>query len=155
MADLFNEEQQKVFNEELAKKQEQWKRKYEGYLSPDDVKAHDADMNKQIADLTKALEDSKKKIEGFTADIADKDSKIKAYESHSVKTRIAHETGLGYDAIDFLKGEDEESIKKSAEALKTLMGTQRQAPPVINEPPVDKDGTEEAMRSLAKNLTKK
>ena len=62
MGELFNEEQQKVFNEELAKKQEQWKRKYEGYLSPDDVKAHDADMNKQIADLTKALEDSNKKV---------------------------------------------------------------------------------------------
>lgn len=61
MAELFNEEQQKVFNEKLAEKQEQWKRKYEGYLSPDDVKAQTADLNKQIADLTKALDDSNKK----------------------------------------------------------------------------------------------
>lgn len=155
MAELFNEEQQKVFNEKLAEKQEQWKRKYEGYLSPDDLKTHDAELNKQIADLTKALEDSNKQIEGFTADIADRDSKIKAYESHSVKTRIAHETGLGYDAIDFLKGDDEDSIRTSAESLKKLMGT-RQAPPVVNEPKVvDSDPSREAAKKLVKNLNGK
>ena len=152
MADLFNEEQQRVFNEKLAEKQEQWKRKYESYLSPDEVKAQTADLNKQIVDLTKALEDSNKKIEGYTKDIADRDGKIKAYESHSVKTRIAHETGLGYDAIDFLKGDDEESIKKSAEALKSLMG-RREVPPVVSEPKVDTDKSKEAIKKLAKNLS--
>lgn len=155
MAELFNEEQQKVFNEKLAEKQEQWKRKYEGYLSPDDVKTQTAELNKQIADLTKALEDSNKQIEGFTADIADRDSKIKAYESHSVKTRIAHEAGLGYDAIDFLKGDDEDSIRTSAESLKKLMGT-RQAPPVVNEPKImDSDPSREAAKKLIKNLNGK
>lgn len=153
MADLFNEEQQRVFNEELAKKQEQWKRKYEGYLSPDDVKNHTADLNKQIADLTKALEDSNKQIETFTADIADRDSKIKQYESHSVKTRIAHEAGLGYEAIEFLKGDDEDSIRRSADALKTLMGTHKGAPPVVKEPDVnEKDSTREAAKKLVKDL---
>lgn len=152
MAELFNEEQQKVFNEKLAEKQEQWKRKYEGYLSPDDVKTQTADLNKQIADLTKALDDSNKKIEGFTNDIADRDSKIKAYESRSVKTRIAHESGLSYDAIDFLKGDDEESILKSAEALKSLMGT-RIAPQVVNEPKItDVDSSREAAKKLVKGL---
>lgn len=152
MSELFNEEQQKAFNEALAQKQEQWKRKYEGYMSPDDLKSHDAELNKQIADLTKALEDSNKKIEGFTADIADKDSKIKHYESHSVKTRIAHETGLGYDAIDFLKGDDEDSIRNSAEALKSLMGS-KVAPPVVNEPPIEhKDSSREAAKKLVQSL---
>lgn len=154
MAELFNEEQQAAFNAELAKKQEQWKRKYENYLSPDDVKSQTAELNKQIADLTKALDDSNKKIEGFTADIADRDSKIKAYESHSVKTRIAHEAGLGYDAIDFLRGDDEESIKKSAESLKALMGS-RGTPPVVNEPKVETDSSKEAIRNLANKLTAK
>lgn len=154
MAEVFNEEQQKIFNEQLAEREARWKKKYEGYSSPDDVKAITADMNKQIADLTKALEDSNKKIEGFTNDIADRDSKIKAYESHSVKTRIAHEIGLGYDAIDFLKGEDEDSIRTSAEALKSLMGIQKTIPPVVNEPQVTTDNKREAVKALAKNLTK-
>lgn len=153
MADLFNEEQQKVFNEELAKKQEQWRRKYEGYLSPDDFKNQTADLNKQIADLTKALEDSNKQNETFKSDIADRDSKIKAYETHSVKTRIAHEAGLGYEAIDFLKGDDEESIKSSAEALKSLMGTSKLAPPVVNEPPVkEQNSSREAAKKLVQSL---
>lgn len=155
MADLFNEEQQRVFNEKLAEKQEQWKRKYEGYLSPDDVKARDAEKEKQIAELTKALEDSSKKIESFNKDIADRDSRIKAYESHSVKTRIAHEVGLGFDAIDFLKGDDEDSIRTSAESLKALMGTHRTAPTPSAEPKVETDGSKEAIKSLAKSLTSK
>lgn len=154
MAELFNEEQQKVFNEELAKKQEQWRRKFDGFLSPEEVKSQTADLNKQISDLTKALEDSNKKIEGYTKDIADKDNAIKKYESHSVKTRIAHEAGLTYEAIDFLKGDDEDSIRKSAESLKTLMGTT--VPPTPkNEPRIKKDDSNEAVRSLVKNLNHK
>lgn len=154
MAEVFNEEQQKIFNEQLAEREARWKKKYEGYSSPDDVKAITADKDKQIADLTKALEDSNKKIEGFTNDIADRDNRIKAYESHSVKTRIAHETGLGYDAIDFLKGDDEDTIRTSAEALKSLMGTTKTVPPVVNEPNVTADNKKEAVRALAKSLTK-
>lgn len=95
------------------------------------------------------------KNRGFNAAIADKDKAIKSYETRSVKTRIAHEAGLGYDAIDFLRGEDEESITKSAEALKTLLGT-RTAPPVVNEPKISEaDSSREAAKKLVKKINER
>lgn len=153
MANLFNEEQQKAVDEIIKDKQDQWKRKYENYLSPDDVKTKTEGLEKKISDLTTALEESNKKSEGLTKDIADRDSRIKAYELHSVKTRIAHEAGLGYDAIEFLKGDDEDSIKASAEALKTLVGTGKPVPPVLNEPSIGGDASTQSIRQLAKQLT--
>ena len=88
-------------------------KKYECYLSPEDVT---------------------KKYEGYLSpqDAAEKDKKLKAYETNSVKMRIARENGLSYDAVDFLKGEDEKSIKESADALKLLLGAKRGAPPLAS-----------------------
>ena len=75
-----------------------------------------------------ALKEANDKIAGHNKELADRDTKIKSYESHSVKSRIAHEAGLSYAAVDFLQGDDEESIRKSAEALKLLVGKQAAAP---------------------------
>lgn len=153
MAGLFNEEQQRVFDETLAAKQEQWKRRYEGYLSPDDLKAHDEAKDKQISDLTAALESSKQEKESMAKDIADRDGRIAEYERHSVKTRIAHEAGLGFEAISFLHGDDEESIRKSAEALKLLVGNGKTYPPA-NPERQKGDSMEEAEKNLVRGLVK-
>lgn len=153
MSDLFNEEQQKVFDHELAKKKEQWKRQYEGWLSPEDVATQHAELTKQVADLTTALDEKTKENEGFSAKIEENEKTIKGYEARSLKSKIAHEAGLSYDAIDFLKGDDEEAIKKSAETLKKLMGSTL-IPPVVNEPKINKDDKREALKSLVKGLNK-
>ena len=64
--------------------------------------------------------------------IAERDAKIKGYETDSVKRRIAHEVGLPEDAIDYLKGEDAEALKKSAENLKQIIGSKPAAPPLAD-----------------------
>lgn len=110
-------------------------KKYEGYLSPDEVT---------------------KKYKGYLSpdEVAVKDAKIKGYESHSVKTRIAHELGLSYESIDFLKGDDEESIRKSAETLKALVGN-KTAPPLASHDEPKGNSVDASLRNLAKNLGKK
>lgn len=155
MAVTFNEEQQRVFDETIAAKQEQWRRRYEGYMSPDDLRAHDESKDKQISDLTAALEKAQQERESMAKDIADRDGRIAEYERHSVKTRIAHEAGLGFEAIGFLHGDDEESIKKSAEALKLLVGSGKSYPPASPEAPKGGDSMAEAEKNLVRGLMKK
>ena len=110
-----------VIGERLRKAKDSVRKEYEGYLSPDDAKKYEGYLSP---------EEVKKKYEGYLSpeEAAKKDAKIKGYETDSVKTRIAHEVGLSYDAVSFLKGEDEESIRKSAETLKNLVGATNISP---------------------------
>ena len=121
-----------VIGERIKRERETSAKKYEGYLSPDDFKSKTADYEKQIGDLTNALKEANDKAANHEKEIADRDTKIKAYETASVKSRVAHEIGLSYDAIDFLKGDDEDSIRKSAESLKSLVGSNKQTAPLAN-----------------------
>ena len=106
--------------------------KYKGYLSPEDVEAKFKDhLSPEEATKLRA--------------------KIKGYETDSVKTRIAHETGLSYEAVQFLRGEDEDSIRKSAESLKGLVGAHETAPLATLEQPTP-NATDAALRNTLKGL---
>lgn len=120
---------QEQLNEIVGERVGKVKAKYDGYLSPDEVNKIKADYDRQIADLNSAAEASAKKYADFDKQLAERDEKIKGYESHSVKQRIAHECGLPYGAAEYLKGDDEKSIKQSAEAVKALFGTKKKAAP--------------------------
>ena len=110
-----------------------------------------ADLEKQIADLTSAADASAKKYADYDKQLAEKDAKIKGYESHSVKQQIAHEFGLPYGAADYLKGDDEKSIRESAETFRSLMGsTKKAAPQASTETASDK--TTAAFKQVLANL---
>lgn len=143
-----------IVNERIKGEREAQEKKYSGYISPDDYKVKTGDYEKKISELREELNGANTKIAGYDKEIADRDLKIKGYESHSLKTRIAHETGLSYEAVDFLKGDDEDSIRKSAESLKSLVGTAATAPLATTEKPdaADKDA---ALRQTLKNLKEK
>jgi len=118
------------------------------------LEAQTAEAQKQISELTKALNTAKEERAGFDQTLAERDEKIKQYELHSVKTQIAHELGLTYEAVDFLKGSSEEEIRKSAESLKDLVGT-KTAPLAAEVPiPDDKDAKSVALRSMVRNMQK-
>lgn len=87
--------------------------------------------------LKKERETAEKKYEGWLSpeDAAKKEAEIKKYKIDSAKIKIAHETGLGYEAVGFIQGEDEESIKKSAKALKEMIGSGHNAPPLYTTEP--------------------
>ena len=111
-----------IISDRLKRERDTIKKEYEGFMSPDDV------AKKYAGYLSP--DDEKAKYKGYLSpeEAAKKDAQIKGYETDSVKTRIAHEAGLSYEAIGFLRGEDEEAIRKSAESLKALVGNTTTAP---------------------------
>ena len=95
------------------------KKSYEGYLSPDEVKK----LNEQIASLNSQLTEKETAITDLTA-------KNKAYETASVKARIAREKGLPYELAERLSGESEEDIAADAESLAKFISADRQPAPL-------------------------
>lgn len=134
-----------IVGDRLKKERETIKKEYEGFLSPEAV------AKKYAGYLSP--DDEKAKYKGYLSpeEVAKKDAQIKGYETNSVKMRIAHEMGLSYEAVGFLKGEDEEAIKKSAESLKSLVGSSNMAPLASTEPSVV--GAEDAaLKNTLKSL---
>lgn len=134
------EQFEETIKERISLAVEECSKKYEGFLSPDDVEK-----------LKSEYDD---KIKNRDSEIAERDAKIRKYETGSLKTRIAHEMGLDYDAAGFIQGEDEEAIRKSAEALKSLMGSSHKAPPLRTiEPSGGSAGNnDDAYRKILENM---
>lgn len=143
-----------VIGERLKRSEEKWSKKYEGFLSPDEVSNQTSALEKQITDLTNALDGANKKLSESEKNMADRDAKIKGFELNAMKHKIAHENGLSYDAIDFIQGNDEESIKASAEKFKSLVGKSHTAPSFQNEPNVS-EGKDASIKKLAQSLSTK
>ena len=116
--------------------QEQFDKAITDRLQRERSKYADYDQLKANAEKYKDYEDLKKKAESYDTDkqkwaddlakanatIAQQTSKIKGYETDSVKTRIANEIGIPYEMVDRLKGDSEEEIRKDAETMKKWIG---------------------------------
>ena len=140
-----------VIGERIKREKETLSKKYEGYVSPDDYQKKTGEYERQISELNTALKTANEKIAGHDKALAERDSKIKEYESHSVKTRIAHEYGLSYEAAEFLNGDDEEAIRKSAESLKAIVGNSKAAPLASTEP-AEINSEDAALKKTLKQL---
>lgn len=110
------EELNNIIKDRLKRERESTEKRFEGWISPED-------HAKALADSNKAFDDYKKAHEGDEATIKDLAAKNKAYETASLKSRIAHEVGLSYEWVGRISGEDEKSIRADAESLKKLVGT--------------------------------
>lgn len=97
------------------------KKSYEGYLSPDEAKK----LTEQVDSLTKALTEKETAITDLTA-------KNKAYETASVKARIAHEKGLPYELAERLSGETEQDISADADKLAQFVSAGKTPAPLYN-----------------------
>lgn len=120
------------------------------------LEAQAGDAQKQISELTQALNTAKEEKESFNKTLEERDAKIKEYELHSAKTQIAHELGLSFEAVNFLQGSDADEIRKSAESLKELVGA-RTAPLATPEPQVTNtaEATKDAaLRQMSRDLAK-
>lgn len=105
----------------------------EKYADYDELKAKAESLTTQVTDLTNALDKATSTSGESEKTIAELTAKVAKYETDSVKTRVAHELGLDYNAIQFIQGEDEEAIKDSANSLLSLVGKQT-APLASTEP---------------------
>lgn len=132
-----------IVQERLRREREAANKRYDGWISPED---HQRALN----EVAKAFDDYKKAHEGDEQTIADLTAKNKAYETDSLKNRIAHEVGLSYEWISRISGEDEASIRSDAESLKKLVGSPAPLPMKETEPKTG--GENEKFRSLLNGL---
>lgn len=137
-----------VISERLRRERESVSKKYADH---DELKTKVEAYEKQIAELTKAAEESAKKYQGYDDTIAQLQGRIKGYETASVKTRIAHETGIPFELASRLSGDDEEAIRKDAESIaKYVKG--KAAAPLRTDEKNTSDGKAEALRAFTANL---
>lgn len=110
-----------VIGNRIRRERETQEKKYSSYISPEDYETEKKNFEQNIKNLHNELQEAHERIEGLNREMAEREEQLKAYESHSVKTRIARQYGLPEDAIPFLQGEDEASLKENAESLKALI----------------------------------
>lgn len=154
MEDFKPIETQEQFNamiaERLKREREAIEKKFEGYLSPDEV------SKKYQGYLSK--EDIDKKYQGYLSpeEAAKKDAEIKRYESDSVKTRIAGECGLPLEIAQRLQGSDEDAIRKDAQALAKVLGNAKKAvAPLKSTETHQEDAETQAYLNMLEGLTEK
>lgn len=141
-----------LIKDRLGREHETLAKKYEGYTSPDDLSKIKGDYDKQIALLTKDAETKAKKYVDYDKQLAERDSKLKSYETASIKTRIAHETGLPFEMASRLSGDSEDDIRKDAESLVKLIGKNKPIVPLADQEGEHGGGKNAAVRALAKSL---
>lgn len=93
-------------------------------------------------------------ISSLTEQLETANTKIKGYESHSVKQRIAQEVGIPVEMADRLTGDDEDAIRKDAQSLKRYVGAVRTLPLHDTEEHVETDKTKAALKELSQKLKK-
>ena len=137
-----------IISERLSRAEE----KYEGYTSPEDVQKIKDGYDQQIKALNDSMDAQKKKYSDYDNQLAEKDKQIRAYETASVKTRIAHDAGLPYEMASRLSGETEEEIKEDAESLARLIGNRNQSTPLANHEDNHGDGSDASYVKLLRKL---
>lgn len=133
------EQLDKIIKDRLERSEKKYQEKYSGYLSPDEVTKKTGELEKQIAEYGKSLNDASEKAKVDAENIASLQAKIKEYETASVKSRIAHEVGIPYELANKLSGETEEDIRKDAESLKPFVAQKTVAP--LRNPEAKSEGS--------------
>lgn len=159
MAEFKPIETQEAFDaaiqERIKRAEDSVRKSFDGYISPDELKRQTEELTKQITDLGNSLDAEKNKGNELTATINDLTSKVKDYETRSVKSRIVASMGLPLEVADRINGTTEDEIKKDAEALKSLFG--RPTPPPLHTGDTGSAGTdtrESALKGLSDKLAR-
>ncbi len=145
-----------AIQDRIGRAKDSVRNEFAGWMSPEDVQKKVSDLETQVSDLTGTINGLNEKIKSHEDVVAEKDSKLKVYETNSEKLRIAREKGLSYEAVELLQGDDKESIEKSADALKAYLDGTNKVPPAPNPEGSggEEKGTEkeEALRKTLKGV---
>ena len=156
MAEFKVIESQEDFDARIKERIERAEKKardeFKEWASPDAVQKLKEEHAKEIESLNAKYAEELQKYEGYDEKFKQYTGRIHELETTQLKTRIANEKRLPFDAIEFLTGDDEESISASADKLSKLSAHSRQTGFVRNtEEPVG-DSREQAYRELARKL---
>lgn len=115
---------QEEFDERIKERLERAEKKaresFNGWTSPDDLKSLSAKHSDEIKALKEAHAKEMEKYAGYDEKFNEQATKIHTLEVSALKTRIATEKKLPMGAVEFLQGEDEQSITDSADRLSKL-----------------------------------
>ena len=128
------------------------RKEHEGWISPDDFSKKTEDLTAQLAGLSDQIKTLTDEKENLQTQLTEKDGTIAKYETASVKTKIARELGLSFEAAEFLQGDTEEDIRKSGEALKGIVGKSFTPPAFNNDPAPSGDDKSAAWRNMARDI---
>lgn len=135
-----------VIGERLSKKESQIRKEYDGYLSPDEVTAKISEVKASYEDSVTKSNDKIKELNGSIEELK---SKVKKYETDSVKTRIALENGIPYELANRLNGDTEEDIQKDASIMaKFIKSNGTGAPKRNQESKTDDNPLKNMLKSL-------
>lgn len=126
------EELDRIIAARLQRERETVTKQYEGRIAEFEQQIGERDQKitgfeSQIAEINKQLDASREQA----GRIAELEAENRAYETSSVKMRIAREVGLPYELAERLSGDEEKSIREDAEALKKIFG-KGHVPPLQN-----------------------
>lgn len=117
--------------------------------------------NEELKKATKELSEKNTALEGFNTSktefekqISELSGKVKGYELNSLKTKIALESGIPYNMVDRLKGEDEKTIKEDAAVMAGFLKSQQPEQP-LKETETKINNEESAYKTMLNNLTNK
>lgn len=97
------------------------KKSFEGWLSPDDVKAKTAELEKKLAEKDGKLTESKAAFDKLTAE-------KKVLELDRAREAAARDAGLPFELAGRLSGSTADELKADAEALSKLVGAKQSEP---------------------------
>lgn len=146
------EQLDQVIKDRLARERESAQKRYADY---DELKAASETSAKQISDLQKQLETAAKTGEASLKTIAELTGKVQHYETDSVKTKVALEKGLPYQMASRLNGSTEEEIRKDADAIMGVIGTNKAVAPIKTGEPSQLDEHRSALKEVLEKAVKK
>ena len=146
-----------AISKRLAREREAGRKEAEAELSQkygdyDSIKSQLTAKETELTELGNQLAEAQKTRDGFSAQIAELNGKIAKYETNSAKMRIAEEYGLDAKLADRISGDDEEAMRKDAQALKDIVGETRwrRAPLKSTEP--EGDDNSAALKGMLQQL---
>lgn len=139
--------------ERLERAEKKAKESFQGWKSPDDLNELDKAHKAEIEKLKAAHAEEMKKYAGYDEKFAEQSAKIKSLEVSALKTRIATEKKLPYDAVEFLQGDDEQSITESADKLSKLSAASSYSGFTRNTEPPAEDATDAMWREFTRSVS--
>ena len=154
------EELDAIIKPRLAKQKAQFEeekaellKKYEGYLSPEDVEKAKTSYEDKVSALNTSLTERDEKEKTLQTQLDEALAKNSKYETDALKMRVALTHNIPYELADRLNGTTEEELKADAERMASYFGSPQTATtPEYTPSNGEADGVTEAFRKLNPNL---
>ena len=111
------EELDAIIKDRLERAERKVREEFKGWTSPDDLKALTAKHSEELQKLTNAHSKELEKYADVDQKITAQTNRIHELEVSGIKQRIAMERRMPMEAIEFLQGDDADSINASADKL--------------------------------------